>query len=352
MNVYKNILKRPINILVNGHKVTVLPGNKIEGGDELRSYSGLLKIDPKINTKSEIQKENTIVHQSNQIFSSNNNYTDLQIEVLKKEVIKEDYMKKIDLTDVTFNIPVSIESEDRKNNLTLILDYIGKYFTTNVIVCESSDTMKIKEFWKPEWSSFVRVLFAENKTQFFYKTKLLNELAKMSTTDIIVSYDSDVLLTPDLYVNAANAIRDKTYDFCYPFNKPLKHIKKENFQLIRDTLNIPLIDPHTEITHPGVPPGGCFFMNREKFILAGMENENMISWGPEDQERLYRVRKLGYKVGSLNGFLYHLDHHITPNSFYTNPVYNRNVEEFNRVQRMTETELREYVKNFYWNIKI
>jgi hypothetical protein len=343
MSIYKNILKRPIKILINGIRKIVLPGQKIEGGEELRNYAGLLKIEP----KNHIEKEN-----NNIIGNTFEKYFgDIKIETKNRTITNEEIMEKVDLTDVTFNIPIAIESEDRKNNLTLILDYIGKYFNTNVIICESSEKMIIKDFWKPEWSSFVRVLFAENKTQFFYKTKLLNELAKMSKTEIIVSYDSDVILSPSLYIEAAKAIRNKEYDFCYPFNKPLKHIKKENFPLIRDTLDVSIIDPYTEITHPGVPPGGCFFMNREKFISVGMENENMISWGPEDQERLYRVRKLGYTVGALNGSLYHLDHHITPNSFYTNPIYHKNVDEFNKIQRMSLTELNDYIKTFYWGKK-
>ena len=253
---------------------------------------------------------------------------------------------KIDLSDVTFTIPVGIESQDRKNNLTLIIDYLGKYFNTNIIIGESGKKINIKDFWKPEWNSYVRCLFIENKTDYFYKTRILNKMAELVTTPIIVSYDSDVLMQPDKYVAAAEAIRSGKLDFCYPFNKPLKHIFKKDFRIIKETLNLDIVDSLTGIIHQGIPPGGCFFMNREKFIEAGMENENMISWGPEDQERLHRVKKLGYKVDSLEGYLYHVDHMITRNSTYSNPLYRNNVREHEKVLKMTITELKEYIKTW------
>jgi hypothetical protein len=79
-----------------------------------------------------------------------------------------------------------------------------------------------------------------------------------------------------------------------------------------------------------------------------MENENMISWGPEDQERLSRVKKLNYNVGNIEGYLYHMDHMITQNSFCSNPLFKNNEKEFEKVNKMTTEELKEYIKGFAW----
>jgi hypothetical protein len=356
---YKNVTKKDIVILLDGKKVTIKPNQFIEGSDILSSYSGLLKINkpikepdiilakPEVITEIEEYDFNSNIVQESKEFPNINQENEIVYEMIKYDK-SEKHMSKIDLRDVTFTIPLSIESEDRKKNLTILLDYLYKYFDTNVIICESDKEMKIKQFWKQEWSSFCRLLFLENKTSFFYKTRLLNTMTKTVKTDIVVSYDSDVLLPPLKYVEAANKIRSKELDFCYPFNKPLKHIEKDSLLLLYKSLDLDMIDAMTKITHQGIPPGGCFFMNKEKFIAAGMENENMVSWGPEDQERLSRIKKLNYNVGSIDGHLYHMDHMITQNSYYSNPLYQINVTEFEKIKRMSELELRQYIKGFSW----
>jgi hypothetical protein len=370
---YKNITKKNIVILLNGSKLTIKPNETISGPSFLSSYKGLLQI----NGKNE--KPKTFIHKENKIEEVvENQITGSVFEIEEHDFTKEnDIIKntkrdfntvieyniisekgkfdmpksRIDLSDVTFTIPISIESEDRQNNLTILLDYLSKNFTTNVIVCECSQQMKVKNFWKPEWSEFCKLLFVESKSPVFYKTKLLNIMALKSKTEIIVSYDSDVLLYPKAYEEAANKIRSKELDFCYPFNKPLKHITKENLPKLKKDLNLKSIEDVSFSKHPGVPPGGCFFMNLSKFKEAGMENENMISWGPEDQERLERVKILGYKVGSLDNELYHMDHIITQNSFYTNPFYEKNLQEFEKVKKMHKQELRNYVNMWRRNEK-
>ena len=45
-----------------------------------------------------------------------------------------------------------------------------------------------------------------------------------------------------------------------------------------------------------------------------MENEFMISYGPEDIDRFERFTKLGFNIKRISGILYHLDHHIGVNS--------------------------------------
>lgn len=374
MPIFKNITRRKIRILQHGRKIIVAPQQTVEGPEFFSNYKGLVQVGESVNPPSipkQLQVDSRIipieVPIEEVIINDNDDSIEIYIEDVKNEnkiienakketntieyrVLKETKNMntdgKIDLSDVTFTIPVGIESQDRKNNLTLIIDYLGKHFKTNIIVCESGKSLHIKDFWKPEWASYTKCLFMENKTDFFYKTRILNKMAELVKTPIVVSYDSDVLMYPELYVKAANAIRSGEYDFCYPFNKPLKHILRKDFRTIRETLNIASVEKHTTITHQGIPPGGCFFMNREKFIEGGMENENMISWGPEDQERLDRFRKLGYKVGSLEGYLYHVDHLITQNSSYSNPLYKNNVKEHEKILRMTETELKDYIKTW------
>ncbi len=380
MKKFKNTSRRKIQIVYGGKTYTIPPRGEVVGPDFFKKYKGLKEV-PRTHgdyLEETLIPEPTIetieVTDAPVVVPTVKQDDEPSLEITVEEVISEEKMvervqqaselieyhvlkkgtrmrrpKRIDLSDHTFIIPVCLESEDRRNNLVLVIDFLLKYFDTNVIICESDKSIKVKDCWKPEWGSKVKCLFVENKTGYFYKTKLLNHMIRQSKTPYVVSYDSDVLLKPHHYVAAAEALRNGTYDFCYPFDRPLKHIEKKNFREIRETLDLDAIDHLTSVIHQGIPPGGCFYINKEKFIEAGMENENFISWGPEDAERLERLKILGYKVGSLEGQLYHVDHIVTQNSTYTNPLYAHNLREFEKVKSMTKDQLRSYVGGWKWN---
>ena len=89
-------------------------------------------------------------------------------------------------------------------------------------------------------------------------------------------------------------------------------------------------------------------MNKQKFIEGGMENENFVSWGPEDVERRDRLIKLGYKIASVDGKLFHLDHSRTFNSNTTNPRFKQNEEEYKKIQNFSREQLRQYVGGWPW----
>jgi hypothetical protein len=158
------------------------------------------------------------------------------------------------------------------------------------------------------------------------------------------------VLTPEAYVKAAEVIRNNDAECCYPFDKPLKHITKKSLPRFIETLDISSIDHETQITNLGIPPGGCFFMNKQKFFEGGMENENMVSWGPEDQERLDRFSILGYRIKQLPYYLYHLDHIITYNSNNKNPYFPLNVQEHKKIKSMSKNDLINYINTFTWKV--
>jgi hypothetical protein len=54
--------------------------------------------------------------------------------------------------------------------------------------------------------------------------------------------------------------------------------------------------------------GGAFLVNKEKYLLAGGENENFYGWGPEDVERVKRMEILEYPIPRSKGSCYHLYH--------------------------------------------
>jgi hypothetical protein len=90
------------------------------------------------------------------------------------------------------------------------------------------------------------------------------------------------------------------------------------------------------------------FWNKDAFIECGMENEYMISFGPEDVERHNRARNFGYTIERVGGCLFHLNHHVGPDSSPKNGYFNANVAEEQKITKMGEKELREYVDTWPW----
>lgn len=255
---------------------------------------------------------------------------------------------RINLLDVTFMIPVKIESNDRKRCLTVILDYIQKYFNTYIIVCEEGSSSLFPTLYKPEWGNTVRYIFRQTNSELFHKTLNLNIMAKESTTPILAAYDSDVIFRPFQYQMAAESIRKNIVDFCYPFNQPNYNIPKPLFNTFQASLDLSSVENEINFKHPLPPPGGCLFLNKEKFIKAGMENQNFVSWGPEDMERRERLVKLGYKLSAINGKLFHLDHDRTVNSHDGNEYFSKNEAEYNKIADMTREQLEQYVATWDW----
>ena len=254
----------------------------------------------------------------------------------------------INLRDVTFMIPLKMESEDRKKVITLVIDYVLKHLDTKIIICEEGASPVFSQLIKREWYPKLTYIFRKNEKELFHKTKNLNLMVRKATTPIVVSLDSDVVFYPHQYQHAAQLIRGNIVDFCYPFNQPNHNIPTAFQTKFGMTLNLVALEPLLKFEHPSPPPGGCFFMNKEKFIKAGMENENFISWGPEDVERRDRLAKLGYRVASCDGKLFHLEHSRTFNSDTSNPLFKNNEMEYQKIINMSQDQLKQYIGTWQW----
>jgi hypothetical protein len=92
----------------------------------------------------------------------------------------------------------------------------------------------------------------------------------------------------------------------------------------------------------GAGNGFIVYFDTNKYKYMKGENEEFISYGPEDHERIYRAIKLGLKYGTLNGPVYHLEHYRGPNSSSKNTYFDHNNKLYNNIQRMSLDELKKY----------
>jgi hypothetical protein len=173
---------------------------------------------------------------------------------------------------------------------------------------------------------------------------MLNE----AVTPVIVNHDVDILLKPETYVTAQNLILEDKLDVVYPYefgdNLVLieKSLDRDGFLKTLDLDQIDSIHTGKHISHRG----HCIFFNREVYWEGGAENENFISWGPEDQERANRFKKLDYRVDWLPGaYVYHFEHHRSIDSSSNHSHGHHNSELWNTLATMSKEELLHYYRN-------
>ena len=252
---------------------------------------------------------------------------------------------KIDLTDVTFTIPVRIDSEERLENIDLTLTYLLSKFDTNIIILEDDVEQKI-EFHRTH--ERVKYIFNKNDSQIFHRTRLLNQLYSESKTPIIVNYDCDVLLREEQYVISAELIRSKFCDIAFPYKGECYDVPRYYIPQIINDLSVEKIDLKDCYLMNDQAIGGVVFFNKYSYIKGGMENENFISYGPDDVERVIRFTRLGFLLKRVVGVLYHLRHPRGINACRQNPFWEHNINELRKIVTMSQNELQKYMHSWDW----
>ena len=88
--------------------------------------------------------------------------------------------------------------------------------------------------------------------------------------------------------------------------------------------------------------GGAVFAQTEKYLQAGMENEDFYGWGLEDGERHYRWLSFGYGIYRSEGCLFHLSHPRDQNGMFLSRIHSEKaMHDMNEVVNYSKEELRE-----------
>ena len=222
---------------------------------------------------------------------------------------------KVDLTDVTFVIPLRIDSLERLENIVGVCGYLHTYLKTNIMICEA-DTTDSGLLRKMLGETAVTYFVTDRKSS-FHRTYYINELVRHATTPLVAVWDADVVVGIDQLCSAVESLRSGAYEFVYPYDgrfldtdvshrrRFLEQLDCTTLRLHADSMRLPYTDKAC---------GGGFLANREAYFKVGLENERFTSWGPEDGERLKRWRTLGMRIGWVRGELFHLYHPRGKNS--------------------------------------
>lgn len=262
---------------------------------------------------------------------------------------------KIDLKDATFIVPIRIESDDRLRNVITTLCFLLSNFDTNIIVHEvdkesifNKDALpQIKEYLENDISSITHI-FEQSDSPSFHRQRVLNDMLMKANTSVVVNYDCDILLPIESYVSAYNLLLSKESDIVYPYG--YGDYQKQIFaddELVTDFLNhdfdFKILEAKSKIFMSQY--GFVQFFNRQVYIDGGMENENFVAYAPEDVERFYRFTTLGYNVSRVESLVYHLEHKRTENSWFNNPYMQSNNDEWEKIQKMNNEEIKNYILN-------
>jgi len=242
------------------------------------------------------------------------------------------------LHDVTFIIPVSYDHQDRIENLTLVKEYLNAHFYTNILVGEIN-TKQMRADMHFDYAGK------------FHRTKALNELTKAAKTRYVVNLDADVIVPPFQLLEMVNRLRNGA-DICYPYDGNFACVERRYFTQIKADLNLSALRGDRWrgfglAAYSSV--GGVVGYNKEAFLKAGGENEFMISYNIEDQERFWRFQTLDLNLLRVTGALYHLDHYRSINSTLKHPDAKPGHDFFYIEKTANKKQLQKIIKHKKWN---
>lgn len=255
--------------------------------------------------------------------------------------------RKINLQDVTFLIPVRIDSASRLENLEIIVHYLSTYFNTNIYILEL-DLL-------PNVSNFIKVsttyIFQHAEAPVFLRTEINNQLIHSCTTPLAVLYDTDIIITPAQLLHSVGSIRTKRFAFSLPYDGRFLEVDYYNKRLFKENLDVNFLVSGTNLyaTATQYSVGGCFMFDVAEYKKCGMENEHIEGWGHDDAERVKRLQKLGYPVHRPEGPLYHLWHERSQNSyFYDEAREMKSFETYFRTCSISKEKLQDEIAFWPW----
>ena len=234
---------------------------------------------------------------------------------------------KTNIKDMTFIIPVRLDSVVRLENLILSVHSLLKNFDTHIMVLEAASYSN--GIIKKMLYNKIEYLFLEDRDSVFYKTKYLNIMTRRACTPLIGLWDTDVILPKEQILDAIEKLR-QGFDVSYPFDGRCYDTSFVIRELYAQNKNIQYLMRNKDkmsLIYGDKVTGGAVFVNSDAYIKAGMMNEKFYGWGPEDFELFERLKILGLKNHRSEGPMFHLTHSRGSNSFFRSPEQNKNTNK-------------------------
>ena len=258
------------------------------------------------------------------------------------------------MNDLSYIIPTTIESNDRLRNITTSVSYLLKKFPEAKVIVKEVDKEPIfSQYVLPTIETTLdtknlHYIFEKNTDDLFHKTRILNDLILEADTEVVVSHDVDVVYPVESHMIAYNMIKSGKFDVVYPYGcgvyqYQVVYPEKLYEMFLNSNFDLRLLLGNCATQASTI--GWTQFYNKKKVVEGFMWNENFISWGAEDCEFYYRFNELGYNVGRVDSWIFHLEHSRTHNSHYHNPKFMENDNLWNWIRNQNKETLIDYYKN-------
>jgi len=253
-------------------------------------------------------------------------------------------------------IPIKVEHQDRYRNAKTVLGFINKHMQTNVFIYEACDDGISKLDFLSELKNLNIKHWKETSEDTFHRTKYLNIMLDQVETPVVANYDVDVIIPIEYYKMCVDFITGDESDVIYPYKfgpgGQRRVLDNFNYEKFCESYDINYIDDVGPYSDYDSEYGHCIFFNTEIYKRYGAENENFISYGPEDKERGERFVKMGFRVNWLtNCRIYHFEHYRGDDSSGKNIHFNNNWLVYETTKSMSRESLMEYYKNCEYNTK-
>lgn len=261
------------------------------------------------------------------------------------------------LKDCTFMIPIRIEHQDRYNNAKSVLGFLNHHFQTNVIIYEVSESGESRIDFLPDLKNLKidHIIKPLSASEAFHRTRYLNVMLDKVKTPVVVNYDIDVFLPPQSYITCRDRIVKGEIDVYYPYTfgasqyQVLSSVDRTQFNLDFSPQSIlSNLSNHSQggIRRYYSEYGHCIFFNTEVYREFGGENEEFISYGPEDKERGIRFKAFTDKVEWLDDVVFHFEHHRGNDSSLANPYTQPNNMLLGKIQSLVKDG---GLVEYYWD---
>lgn len=250
---------------------------------------------------------------------------------------------KLIADDLTFLVPVRIDSVTRLENVVYVVRYILKVCKCRILVLEASQFCN--GFLKSLLPDRVKYVYIYDDDPVFYRTYYLNMMCRMADTPYIAIWDADVVVDGAQIEDALNVLRRDEADMAYPYDGSfidVSDIIRRMF--LGNGMKIKMLYACMgKMKYPyskGGMKGGGILVNKKRYIDAGMENERFYGWGPEDFERYDRWVRHGYRIYRSRGPMFHLTHPRDMNgSFNSSFQMEKSNAELMKIRNSAKKEL-------------
>lgn len=257
--------------------------------------------------------------------------------------------EKMNLQELTFCIPVRIDSLYRERNLKTVLEFYSSQVECRYIVVEADTVRHIKDLPLVKGLEYE---FVKDDNPIFHRTHYINKMLRQANTKLAAIWDTDIIAPIKQLEDAYDLLVSEHQTMVYPYGGCLWMINSFFSELFSRKRDIRLLEdfPMVQILMNGYNAvGGAFLVNIADYKKCGWENEYFIGWGPEDRERYKRLQILGQCPKRVEGPLFHLHHTRGINSNDTDKsLAYATKKEYCKVCGMQPDELREYIKTWDW----